>query len=273
MTVVMHRHTTCSFFADVQPIPKLRPKQAFTLIELLVVIAIIAILASLAVSGLTRAKAMSRNTVCQSNLRQLGLGVSFYLDAQGVYPAYGQWASNTKYESLLNLISPYLGKPIPPLSSPANGVMSGIITSADPLGGAPYHCSEKSQWKPRNFDYGYNTWGADLSNGRIHFLGLQGGIKESRVLKPADMVALGDTEAYSDGWPGPVVAIGPYDGRESRGLVSRVGSQHRGKANVLFCDLHLESNLQQLWFAPTEEARRRWNSDNEPHPELWPPKN
>ena len=53
-------------------------KEGFTLIELLVVIAIIAVLASLVLPALSRAKEQGYRTVCRSNLRQFGLGITLY---------------------------------------------------------------------------------------------------------------------------------------------------------------------------------------------------
>src|SRR5688572_351624 len=54
-------------------------QQGFTLIELLVVIAIIALLAAILFPVFARARENARRTSCQSNLKQIGLGIAQYV--------------------------------------------------------------------------------------------------------------------------------------------------------------------------------------------------
>ncbi len=62
----------------------------FTLIELLVVIAIIAILAAILMPVFARARDKARQALCQSNLKQLGMGFLMYAtDYDGKFPTPG----------------------------------------------------------------------------------------------------------------------------------------------------------------------------------------
>ena len=62
--------------------------KAFTLIELLVVVAIIALLIAILLPSLKRARDKAKNTVCMSNLHQMGVGCATYAACQkkNVYP-------------------------------------------------------------------------------------------------------------------------------------------------------------------------------------------
>ena len=60
----------------------------------------------------------------------------------------------------------------------------------------------------------------------------------------------------------------PYDWKSDRGAYAR----HQGKANVVFCDGHVESPTLKFLFEDTSDAAlSRWNRDHLPHREKLSP--
>ena len=117
-------------------------KRAFTLIELLVVIGIIAVLAAILFPVFATARGKARQTVCTSNLRQIGLGLQMYAqDYEGMVPFAKDasdeyvpqiWSFNPACKALLDIM-PFLH----PSPNPAqvgtilSGGMDAYINSTD----------------------------------------------------------------------------------------------------------------------------------------------
>jgi prepilin-type processing-associated H-X9-DG protein len=113
--------------------------------------------------------------------------------------------------------------------------------------------------------YAYNAFGVLSVGEKTKALGLFGHfdsnavipISESEVVSPSDMMAIGDQLFGGSAFMRVDLAANEKWGASSR---------HQGKANVLFCDGHVESpTLRYLIVDTTDAALVRWNRDHQPH--------
>ena len=261
-----------------------RVQSAFTLIELLVVIAIIGILAVLGLTAISQAKGRSLRIQCANNVRQLGIELQAFVTDNNFYPMFidppnGVWVALLQHTEL----------------SPSRDSKNRIPFSKW-TGQGVWKCPSAN--KPPNlpphtgyFSYGYNCYGLTLQTDTIS-LGLGGHnvwdpprnpastnlpsppVKESEVANPSEMMAIGDdfyggNEVIKDGG----LVIGRTSGlQDYYDSTKRSYARHQGKANVVFCDGHVESPTLKFLFEDTsDDALCRWNRDHLPHRERLAP--
>jgi prepilin-type processing-associated H-X9-DG protein len=86
-------------------------------------------------------------------------------------------------------------------------------------------------------------------------------LPESRVKCPTDMIAIGDYPELPRQDGDIAAALDDAD--------DYVADRHSKGANVAFCDAHVEFGKQTNWMKAADNFRKRWNNDNQPHPETW----
>jgi prepilin-type processing-associated H-X9-DG protein/prepilin-type N-terminal cleavage/methylation domain-containing protein len=261
-----------------------RGNSALTLMEFLVVIAIIGILAALLLTALSTAKAKAQQIQCVNNVRQLGIGLQAFVADNNVYPLrtnrnYRQGSYPEHMQIWVTALQ------FTELSVPGNSKRN---TFSNWFGQGVWQCPAANKppvWSGKEVykSYGYNAYGLSAGSplglgGHVSWGpdGMAPPIRESEVVNPSEMMAIGD------GFWGNGNIIGDNSMNLSRfgnitnylaaadaqNSTTRSYARHQGKANVVFCDGHVESPTLQFLFADTSDtALVRWNRDHLPHRE------
>jgi len=238
------------------------------MIELLTLTAIIGILAALLLATITRARGPAQRIQCVNNVRQLGLALQEFVADNHVYPLCvnvdfrkggfpvhdANWIEALEHEKIA--------------SKPGKTFLEMGVWRC-PTAQRPVNFPTNAVY----MSYGYNAYGLDVIGNPVS-LGLGGHkagafaqtlappVYESEVAAPSDMIAIGDV--FNGGmvlWR-DVKTAGP----------GNAYLRHQGKANVGFCDDHVESTTLKFLFSDTNNmALVRWNRDHLPHREKLSP--
>jgi len=281
-----------------------KSQTGFTLVELLTVVAVTGVLAALLTTAVSKAKGRAQLIQCVNNVRQQGLGLTEFAADHHCYPLgfnpnYYQGAYPEHSVTWMSSLAKELGVKMRDTNNPPPGIASfycGIFL-----------CPAAVNWtapipggRLSNTDYGYNSDGlarigpdgaSDLNSFGLggHAIGFSKQNKNhgspappihpSDIAAPSEMLAIGDGFAGSKG-----VLLDTVDAlsrnRDFNGSTTQqylnypqitkwVHARHQNRANMVFCDGHVETLTLEFLFQDTsDEALSVWNRDHLPHREL-----
>ena len=216
-------------------------KNGFTLIELLVVIAIIAILAAILFPVFARARENARRASCQSNLKQIGLGLLQYTQdydertPRAYYPGNDSEGSNTTTRwKWMDAIYPYVKSEQLFVCPSQTLATTGATTRA---------YSYRNGYNYGTYGYNEAYWdGTDNVNNPTN-------VSLAQIVVPATTVWVADTDAnnlyhtYRFSWPNkaanPTIAAGSPPRFPTN--LAAISARHLDTTNVLYCDGHVKS--------------------------------
>ena len=215
----------------------------FTLIEMLVVIVIITVLSGILIPALVRSRIAAKTVLCQSNLRQWGLALNFYIDEfDGSIPRRGQGIQPIhkidRTEDWFNCLPHYVGEKtyqelVSSDSQPEPGDKSIFVCP-----------SAKDDSEPYFFSYAMNMYLSPWVRPQAHNL--------VEIPCPANLVFMAD-------------APGPYSSTVPSKKEYSVVARHGNKANLVFIDGHISNYSGEYLGCGTGDPEHRdvrWKTDS-----------
>ncbi|MGE9293317.1 MAG: prepilin-type N-terminal cleavage/methylation domain-containing protein [Puniceicoccales bacterium] len=219
-------------------------RPAFSLVELLAVIAVVAILSALLMTGVGHVRENMASTHCLSNLRRLQMANITYANSnpQRMYvPTFSNgsevassgrvlWHSNDAFLPFLEVEKFTDRSNWPPTFWPDEF----ICPTATVEGGRIDRCYA-SNWSDMPFGRSYNALGAVAA------------VRVTDVIRPGEVIAFVDAPNWLVNYP-----FNEYVGEVTTN--NAIGYRHKGKANVVFYDGHVDSyppeileNTPSMW--------------------------
>ena len=208
------------------PSTSTRRYYAFTLIELLVVIAIIAILAAILFPVFARARENARRSSCQSNLKQIGLGMLQYTQDYDEMTVPINAPVSGGFLTWIDLVQPYM-KSIQVFNCPSDSVGLPYIT------GTKTAASHDLGSYTANYYYYINPTPATPM-----------GVNQSTISSPTLIVWVADglaKQSWSWQFIGGASLVTTDGVRTFAGPQGIISERHLDTTNLLYCDGHVKA--------------------------------